>query len=49
VRGFSGASRSRPRRPLEPFGYELELMGDLTTAGPDKALFKRIYSSWRPT
>jgi hypothetical protein len=30
-------------------GYELELMGDLTTAGPDKALFKRIYSSWRPT
>ena len=30
-------------------GYELELMGDDTVAASDKALFKRIYSSWRPT
>jgi hypothetical protein len=30
-------------------GYEIELRGDLNTAGSDKALFKRIYSSWHPT
>jgi hypothetical protein len=30
-------------------GYEMELMGDLAAAASDKALFKRIYSSWRPT
>jgi hypothetical protein len=30
-------------------GYELELMSDLTVAAADKALFKRIYSSWHAT
>jgi hypothetical protein len=30
-------------------GYELELMGELDAAAADKALFKRIYSSWHPT
>jgi len=30
-------------------GYELELMGQLDAAAADKALFKRIYSSWHPT
>jgi hypothetical protein len=30
-------------------GYELELMGELDAAASDKALFKRIYSSWHPT
>ena len=30
-------------------GYTLNLYGDNNTAGADRALFKRIYGTWRPT
>jgi len=30
-------------------GYEIEMQSDQAVANSDTALFKRIYSSWRPT
>jgi len=30
-------------------GYEIEMQSDQAMANSDTALFKRIYSSWRPT
>lgn len=30
-------------------GYIIEMYGNLDSSGPDKALFKKIYLTWRPT